>query len=212
MVSSVHIVLGEVRLHVPISVIIPTFNRPRQLQACLAALTATTYPRDRFEVVVVDDGGGADLQPIIDAAHASLDVRLARQANGGPASARNAGAALARGALLAFTDDDCLPDPDWLPALARRAAAQPGHLIGGATVNVVETNPFSAASQHLVSYLYEYTERQRGNPNWTGSSPRTTWPSPPTASRGSAGSTPGSRSRRERTATSATAGWRQACP
>jgi GT2 family glycosyltransferase len=155
-------------VRVPISVVIPTFNRPQQLRSCLAALAGTKYPRDHFEVVVVDDGGTANLEPIIDGVRGSMQIRLARQPNRGPAAARNHGAALAGGALLAFTDDDCLPDPDWLPALARRTADQPEHLIGGSTINVLESNPFSAASQHLVSYLYEYSEKQRSNPHWTG--------------------------------------------
>lgn len=155
-------------MNVPISVIVPTFNRPRQLSACLAALAATEHPRDGFEIIVVDDGGTADLEPVVEPARHDLQIRLVRQQNGGPAAARNAGAATATGALLAFTDDDCLPEPRWLPALARRAAAQPDHLIGGETVNVLAANPFSAASQHLVSYLYEYSEKQRANPHWTG--------------------------------------------
>jgi GT2 family glycosyltransferase len=158
-------------LSVHVTVVIPTFNRPRQLEACLAALAASTYPADRFDVVVVDDGGSADLRSVIQArreASPDLSVRLERTDRGGPAAARNTGAALARGVLLAFTDDDCLPEAGWLDALVRCAAARPDHLIGGLTANQLTTNPFSAASQFLVSYLYEYSEGQRGNPRWAG--------------------------------------------
>jgi GT2 family glycosyltransferase len=158
-------------LSVHVTVVIPTFNRPRQLEACLGALAASTYPAHRFEVVVVDDGGSADLDSVIGARRAAspeLGLRLERTGRGGPAAARNAGAALARGALLAFTDDDCLPEADWLDALVRCAAGRPNHLIGGQTSNQLTRNPFSAASQFLVSYLYEYSERQRANPGWVG--------------------------------------------
>jgi GT2 family glycosyltransferase len=154
-------------VRVTISIIIPTFNRPRQLETCLAALAESKYPRECFEVIVVDDGGMADLRPIITAHQESLQLSLTRQPRGGPAAARNAGAALAQGALLAFTDDDCLPDPSWIAVLARQMTDRPDHLVGGATVNLLSANPFSAASQHLISYLYEYSERQQSNPDWT---------------------------------------------
>lgn len=149
-----------------ISVVIPTHNRPRQLGACLGALAKSSYPPERFEVLVVDDGGmppvTAQVLPT-----SNLEVRLHRQQNAGPAAARNAGAALARGSLLVFTDDDCLPGPRWLEALAARAEAQPGHLIGGATINALQDNVFSAASQDLVSYLYEYALEQEADSAWS---------------------------------------------
>jgi len=151
-----------------ISVVIPTYNRPLQLEACLGALSESNYPRERFEVVVVDDGGTAPLSEVIDTRRKVLQIRLSRQERAGPAAARNRGAALARGDLLVFTDDDCLPEPDWLPALARHAEARPSHLIGGATINALPDNLFSSASQHLVSYLYEYSTSRAGSQGWRG--------------------------------------------
>jgi GT2 family glycosyltransferase len=151
-----------------ISVVIPTHNRPEQLEACLAALSESTQPRESFEVVVVDDGGTAQLAEAIEAHGDALQIHLSRQDRAGPAAARNRGAALARGELLVFTDDDCLPEPDWLPALARRAETRPSHLIGGRTINALPDNPFSSASQNLVSYLYEYSAKQADRPGWSG--------------------------------------------
>jgi GT2 family glycosyltransferase len=151
----------------PISVVIPTYDRPAQLDACLDALGRSTHPRDAFEVVVVDDGSPAPLDEVVDRHRGSLGIRLDRQANAGPAAARNRGAALARGAVLVFTDDDCLPDPDWLSALSGHVSRRPGHMIGGRTVNLLTGNPFSSASQHLVSYLYEYGLSTAGPKPWT---------------------------------------------
>lgn len=151
-----------------ISVVIPTYNRPLQLAACLGALAESNHPREDFEVVVVDDGGAARLAEVIEEWEEDIQIRLSRQDRSGPAAARNRGAALAGGELLVFTDDDCLPEPDWLPALSRHAEARPSHLIGGSTVNVLVDNPFSSASQHLVSYLYEYSARRDGSPGWSG--------------------------------------------
>lgn len=151
-----------------ISVVIPTYDRPLELDACLDALGRSTYPRERFEVVVVDDGSPMPLDDVVDPHRRSLTITLERQSNAGPAAARNRGAAMARGALLAFTDDDCLPDPDWLTVLSRHAAERPDHMIGGRTINQLDGNPFSSASQHLVSYLYEYGLRSAGAMPWTG--------------------------------------------
>lgn len=151
-----------------ISVVIPTYDRPVQLGACLEALAASRLPRERFEVVVVDDGGRAPLDQVVDRYTGSMDVRLERQENRGPAAARNRGAKLARGAWLAFIDDDCVAEAGWLSTLVRRAETHPGHMIGGRTVNGLERNPFSAASQHLVSYLYRYSWHSDGGRPWGG--------------------------------------------
>lgn len=134
------------------SVVIPTYRRPERLAGCLRSLEALDYPRDRFEVIVVDDGGGLSLPSL----QAPLDVVLLTQPHAGPATARNTGAATARGAYLAFTDDDCRPDPAWLQAMAARVAEAPDHAIGGRTINGLPDNPFSTASQLLVDFLYAW--------------------------------------------------------
>ncbi len=139
-----------------VSIIIPTHNRPTQLRMCLESLTRLDYPRDRFEVIVVDDGSPARLDSTIDPLRERLNVTLIRQARAGPATARNAGAARAGGTLLAFTDDDCAPDPGWLRALATRLIDAPDAMVGGQTINALRHNLYAAASQLLVAYLYEY--------------------------------------------------------
>ncbi len=96
-----------------VSVIVPAYNAAATLPACLAALAAQDYPRDRYEVIVVDDGSQDDTAALA----AAAGVRVIRQANAGPAAARNAGAAAAQGELLLFTDADCAPVPGWITAL-----------------------------------------------------------------------------------------------
>jgi GT2 family glycosyltransferase len=144
--------------HRPIvfSVIVPTYHRPAQLSRCLRALAASEYPRDAFEVIVVDDGAGPDTQRIVETFSGELSVTLLAQPNAGPASARNAGAAQARGLHLAFTDDDCVPAPDWLRKLDCCCTMHPAAAIGGSTINAIPAVPYSTASQLLIDYLYEY--------------------------------------------------------
>ena len=124
-----------------LSVIVPTLSRPEPLARCLAALAAQDYPVDRFEVIVVDDGGEQPLDAVVAGCRGPMPLTLLRQANAGPGAARNHGAAAAGGTLLAFTDDDCLPEPGWLAALARQHRATPGELLGGRVVNHDARNP-----------------------------------------------------------------------
>ena len=138
------------------SVIVPTYNRPGQLADNLRSLASLDYPRERFEVLIVDDGSACPLDPVLRSFRGALDLTLLRQRNRGPAAARNAGAARARGELLAFTDDDCRPAPGWLRALAKCLGAAPDRAVGGRTVNALPANPYSAATQLLLEYVYEY--------------------------------------------------------
>ena len=143
------------------SVIVPTHRRPAQLAECLRALSELDYPADRYEVIVVDDGGGVPLDPLLAAFRGELAVTCLTGLHAGPAAARNTGAARARGDLLAFTDDDCRPRRDWLRRLAERHAAQPAHGIGGSTVNALASNPFAATSQLVISVGYEQNNADR---------------------------------------------------
>ncbi len=139
------------------SIVIPTYNRPGLLAACLTSIAALEAAAVRFEVVVVDDGG-SPVDDVVARFRGPMDVTLVRQKNGGPASARNTGAARARGRFLAFLDDDCRPAPDWLEKLHACLAADPDRLVGGRALNPLESNPYSTANMALISYLYEYYE------------------------------------------------------
>ena len=145
------------RLEQPVfSIVVPTYERPRQLAACLQALARLDYARDNFEVIVVDDGGKTPLDNVIAPFHDRLSVTLLAQPNAGPAVARNTGALQAKGQYLAFTDDDCMPAPEWLQSLTARFAKTPDHMIGGRTINALPDNLYSTACQVLVDYLYAY--------------------------------------------------------
>jgi GT2 family glycosyltransferase len=138
-----------------ISIVIPTYSRPGQLADCLRSLSALDYPRDRLEVIVVDDGGNTPLDAVVAPFRSDLAVSLVRQPNAGPAAARNTGAERARGEYLAFTDDDCLPEPGWLTELARVLAEAPESMVGGTTLNGAP-NLYSTTSQLIVDVVYRH--------------------------------------------------------
>jgi len=107
-----------------VSVVIATYERRELLLRCVDALLAQTLPAPRFEIVIVDDGSSrATREHVMAALSARRRLRRAPTlrflwlpANRGPAAARNHGILAARGAVIAFTDDDTLPRPDWLAA------------------------------------------------------------------------------------------------
>jgi len=141
------------------SIVVPTHARPAQLRECLAALAELDYPREQLEVIVVDDGGGIPLEPVLEPFRDRIELTLLSQHQAGPGAARNTGVERAGGELLAFTDDDCRPERDWLRRLAKRYIAEPERGFGGRTINVLMENPFSSANQLLIDAGYAHNNR-----------------------------------------------------
>lgn len=144
-----------------VTVVIPTYERPQALARCLASLAAQDYPRDRFAVVVANDGGSTSLDGVIGAHACELCLTLLQVPHGGPAAARNQGAAAGRGEFLAFIDDDCTADPRWISGLVAALRRNPRAAIGGRVVNAVPDNPYVRASHTLLAFLYRYYHEQR---------------------------------------------------
>jgi glycosyltransferase involved in cell wall biosynthesis len=116
--------MDEVTSELPfVSVIVPVYNDAAGLAGCLRALGCQTYPADRYEVIVVDNGPDVAVAPVVadtlPRAHVIIEPRP------GSYAARNRGLAVARGELLAFTDSDCVPAPDWLEEGARALLRAP---------------------------------------------------------------------------------------
>ena len=94
-----------------ISVIVPTYHDWERLQLCLNALEQQTYPKDRFEIIVVNND--LDNQPPEDFIVPDICV-LTEEEKPGSYAARNKGISLAKGEVFAFTDSDCQPQRDWV--------------------------------------------------------------------------------------------------
>lgn len=113
------------RLHdhqasLPVTVVVPTLGRAQLLNQCLAALVAQQFPPARYEIVIVDDGPSAATREIVEGWRMRVGIAgprisyVANTAAHGPAAARNRGWRAAHGSIIAFTDDDTIPDPQWL--------------------------------------------------------------------------------------------------
>lgn len=94
-----------------VSVVVPVYNDSQRLGKCLVALAQQTYPRDRYELILVDNNSSENVRSVVDAFDG---VVYAKESEEGPAVARNKGISLSKGEIIAFTDSDCLPYPDWL--------------------------------------------------------------------------------------------------
>lgn len=116
------------------SVIVPSLGREPGLERLRAALERQTLPRTRFELIVVPDG--VELPPATREALLRFGARIEpQQPRGGPGAARNRGARVATAEWLAFTEDDCAPDPEWLASAAERLGAEPElDVLEGATL------------------------------------------------------------------------------
>ena len=111
-----------------VSVVVATYNGGKTLRICLRSLCKLNYPD--FEIIVIDDGSKDDVPEIAQ----SFDperVKYIRQENQGLSAARNAGMNAATGEIVAYTDDDCRADEDWLYYLAADLAESDFVAMGG---------------------------------------------------------------------------------
>jgi glycosyltransferase involved in cell wall biosynthesis len=146
--------------HLFVSVVIPAYNRASFVARCLAPLITQSYPRDRYEIILVDDGstdGLADVARVFVGAWPG-QFRLIQQPNGGPASARNTGIRASTADIIAFTDSDCVVSSDWLEHLAGALVRSDAAGVGGP---IVDAAPPSWVAHYLASGNF-YRHRVRG--------------------------------------------------
>jgi glycosyltransferase involved in cell wall biosynthesis len=141
-----------------VSVVIPTYNRTDVLPRVLAAFETQTLPADRFEVLVVDDGSNDGTPERVAAYQATCPYRLTllQQTNQGPAAARNAGLAQARGDIVVFIDDDCIAETR---LLEEHVASH--DVAGLAVIGVIDWHPdlpqtpfMRFVREHTFSYFF----------------------------------------------------------
>lgn len=103
------------------SVIVPTKDRPGKLLELLNSIKSQTLPTDEWEIIIVDDGSSVACEEIVgNFPWNKIQYKLVKlPLSEGPAFARNVGSDLAKGEILAFTDDDCLVDSEWLSIISK---------------------------------------------------------------------------------------------
>ncbi|KVR43025.1 glycosyltransferase family 2 protein [Burkholderia multivorans] len=133
--------MRDTQLPPVVSVVVPTYRRPDLLERCLDALCVQVFDPTTYEIIVVDDDPAGSAGPVVDACRARMtDVPAIRYLSApdtqGPAGARNVGWRSARGALIAFTDDDTIPDPTWLRHGAAALLAEPSAAAAAGRIEV----------------------------------------------------------------------------
>jgi GT2 family glycosyltransferase len=118
-----------------VSVVVPARNAAEALPPLLTSLAAQTLPAERFEVIVVDNGSADGTGEVAE----HHGARVVRDPVANRSRARNRGVAAARGALIAFTDADCVTRPDWLERLTACAGRAP--LVAGKVVTTTSERP-----------------------------------------------------------------------
>ena len=100
-----------------VSIVIPTYQRPHLLKRCLHSLMLQRFLKTAYEVIVISDGPDEQTLRIVNESRSIAGPDLwcySLPAKKGPAAARNAGWKAAKGKLILFTDDDCIPAVDWI--------------------------------------------------------------------------------------------------
>lgn len=139
-----------------VSVVIPVRDDIDRLRLCLQALADQTIAASAREVIVVDNGSKKSVrEELVPAA----GVRILEQPEGGSYAARNTGAAVARGEILAFTDSDCIPATDWLERGLLALAQSPRALIVG-RIDVFANDERSPSSVELFEQMFGFPQQR----------------------------------------------------
>ncbi|HAB51846.1 MAG TPA: hypothetical protein DCE80_06705 [Ignavibacteriales bacterium] len=121
---------------IDVSVIVPTSDRKIMLERCLGSLLDQTYPKEKMEIIIVDDRADGKIAIISDNLRSRYpNIRYFAQYNKGPAIARNLGIGSSVGEIIAFVDDDCVVDKTWIERIVEGHQGNPDIIaIGGDTI------------------------------------------------------------------------------
>ncbi len=113
-----------------VSVVVPTYNRKESLRKCVDALLNQNF-KD-YELIIVDDGSTDETDVMIKSLQEkNKNLVYLRQENKGPSVARNFGAEKSKGKIIAFTDDDCIVEKNWLKELLKGFGNKNVGIVGG---------------------------------------------------------------------------------
>ncbi|MBI5739850.1 MAG: glycosyltransferase [Nitrospirae bacterium] len=124
--------------HPLVSVIVPVYNDAGRIGKCIGALMSQTYPGDRTEIIIVDNGSTDNTREVVERHPV---VMLREDGIRSSYAARNRGVINAKGEILAFTDADCIPHADWLEKGVARMQDIPGCGLIAGRINLFFQKP-----------------------------------------------------------------------
>ena len=138
-----------------VSIVIPHLNQIDSAKHCLLSLRAQSYPADRLEVILADNGSSVSLREL---SSAFPEMRLVQEARPGPGLARNAGVAAATGEILAFIDADCRAHPLWVEAAVAALCQPEATGIVGGDVQIALANPAHMTGLEAYESVFAYRQ------------------------------------------------------
>jgi glycosyltransferase involved in cell wall biosynthesis len=118
-----------------VSIIVPAYNEERYIQDCLKSLIALDYPKESYEIIVVDNGSSDNTVELAKELGIHVEIKLGGKVGG----VRNHGAKLSKGDVLAFIDGDCVASSEWLSAAINKLQNEDVGAVGG--VYLLRDNP-----------------------------------------------------------------------
>ncbi len=140
-----------------VSVIIPVFNEPDLLKVCLKALEEQTYPKNLYEVIVVDNGSKESIEPIV---RQFSQAQATFESYPGSYAARNKGISLTKGEIIAFTDSDCIPALDWIEKGVKNLLQVNNCGLVGGKIEIFVQDPHHPTAVELYDRLYAFPQKK----------------------------------------------------
>lgn len=139
-----------------VSVVVPTYKRPHLVTRCVDALVQQSFPSSEFEIIVVTDGPDEETVKALETFRdkkAPVVKCYSLQKKKGPAAARNFGWRMSRSRLIAFTDDDCIPDKKWLEGFWNQFLKSAGSKIAFTGKTIVPIPPIPTDYERNIAQL-----------------------------------------------------------
>lgn len=111
-----------------VSIVIPVFNEEQYLPSCLTSLMSLSYPKDRHEIILIDNGS---TDRTLEIAREFSEISILVKENVKVGAVRNYGVQKAKGSIIAFLDSDCVVSQEWLTAGIRKLINNPDSVVGG---------------------------------------------------------------------------------
>lgn len=140
-----------------VSVIVPVYNDPERISKCIEALLNQTYPEEKYEVIIIDNGSADATQPTIKRYPVTLLVEDNIQTS---YAARNKGIHNSRGEIIAFTDADCIPAKDWIEKGVKNLLRDPECGLVGGTIKLFPRDPKKPNIVELYSMVIGFDQKR----------------------------------------------------